>query len=170
MPIYEYQCEDCGQEFELLVRSDTKLECPTCQSTSLEKQLSVFATTAGQAQVPVSVKLQQLTTTCPGPEDTSWTPIDPILSVLVALLILRGAWTNLLRAWHVLMEGTPEGLDVAALRAELAAAVPGVLDVHHVHAWSLVPGRTVMTLHASIAELADHDRVLRGLQRLPASW
>lgn len=44
MPIYEYQCEDCGQEFELLVRSDTKLECPTCQSTSLEKQLSVFAT------------------------------------------------------------------------------------------------------------------------------
>lgn len=96
---------------------------------------------------------------------TNWTPIDPILSVLVALLILRGAWTNLLRAWHVLMEGTPEGLDVAALRAELAAAVPGVLDVHHVHAWSLVPGRTVMTLHASIAELADHDRVLRGLQQ-----
>ena len=43
MPIYEYACEECGTEFELLVRADTKLECPTCQSTQLEKQLSVFA-------------------------------------------------------------------------------------------------------------------------------
>ncbi len=44
MPIYEYQCEDCGSEFELLVRSETALVCPTCDSTHLEKQLSVFAT------------------------------------------------------------------------------------------------------------------------------
>ncbi|HNT37636.1 MAG TPA: zinc ribbon domain-containing protein [Rubrivivax sp.] len=44
MPIYEYQCEECGSEFELLVRSDTRLACPTCDSTQLEKQLSVFAT------------------------------------------------------------------------------------------------------------------------------
>jgi putative FmdB family regulatory protein len=46
MPIYEYACQDCGSEFELLVRSDTVAECPTCQSTQLEKQLSVFATAA----------------------------------------------------------------------------------------------------------------------------
>lgn len=95
---------------------------------------------------------------------TGWTPVDPLLSVAVALLILRGAWTNLRRAWHVLMEGTPEDLDVPTLRERLAAAVPGVLDVHHVHAWSLVPGRTLVTLHASIAEQADHDAVLHGLQ------
>jgi putative FmdB family regulatory protein len=44
MPIYEYQCQDCGAEFELLVRSDTRLACPTCESTQLEKQLSVFST------------------------------------------------------------------------------------------------------------------------------
>lgn len=96
---------------------------------------------------------------------TGWTPIDPILSVLVALLILRGAWSNLRRAWHVLMEGTPEDLDVPGLRTALAAAVPGVLDIHHVHAWSLVPGRTLVTLHASIASVAEHDAVLHGLQR-----
>ena len=96
---------------------------------------------------------------------TGWTPIDPILSVLVALLILRGAWSNLRRAWHVLMEGTPEDLDIPALRTALAAAVPGVRDVHHVHAWSLVPGRTIVTLHASIVSIADHDAVLHGLQR-----
>lgn len=44
MPIYEYACRDCGREFELLVRSDTRLECPQCHSVQLEKQLSVFAT------------------------------------------------------------------------------------------------------------------------------
>ena len=52
MPIFEYQCEDCGAEFELLVRSDTQLVCPICESTHLEKQLSVFATekSAGAAE------------------------------------------------------------------------------------------------------------------------
>lgn len=44
MPIFEYLCQECGQEFELLVRSDTVLQCPTCDSDQLEKQLSVFAT------------------------------------------------------------------------------------------------------------------------------
>lgn len=96
---------------------------------------------------------------------TGWTPIDPLLSVLVALLIVRAAWGTLRRAWHVLMEGTPEDLDVPELRRALAEAVPGVSDIHHVHAWSLVPGRTLMTLHAGISEEADHDEVLHGLQR-----
>ncbi len=44
MPIYEYACQDCGREFEMLVRSDTQPACPKCHSTQLEKQLSVFAT------------------------------------------------------------------------------------------------------------------------------
>lgn len=44
MPIYEYACQDCGREFETLVRADTVPECPACHSTQLEKKLSVFAT------------------------------------------------------------------------------------------------------------------------------
>ncbi|MFO1328030.1 MAG: zinc ribbon domain-containing protein [Rubrivivax sp.] len=53
MPIFEYACEECGHEFELLVRSDTVLECPICQSTQLEKQLSVFATAETSAAAPM---------------------------------------------------------------------------------------------------------------------
>jgi cobalt-zinc-cadmium efflux system protein len=96
---------------------------------------------------------------------TGWTPIDPILSMLVALLVVRSAWDLVRRSWHVLMEGTPEGLDVAALRDELAAVVPGVVDVHHIHVWSLTPERSLATLHANIAEDANHDTVLHRLQR-----
>ncbi|MBK9675844.1 MAG: zinc ribbon domain-containing protein [Betaproteobacteria bacterium] len=44
MPIYEYACTKCGQEFETLVRSDTVPDCPNCHSTELEKKLSVFST------------------------------------------------------------------------------------------------------------------------------
>lgn len=46
MPIYEYACHDCGNAFELLVRSDTVPACPACHSQQLDKQLSVFATSA----------------------------------------------------------------------------------------------------------------------------
>lgn len=46
MPIYEYACQQCGREFEALVRSDTVPACPQCHSTELAKKLSVFATAA----------------------------------------------------------------------------------------------------------------------------
>lgn len=44
MPIHEYRCEPCGARFEILVRHDNPPVCPTCGSTTLERQLSVFAT------------------------------------------------------------------------------------------------------------------------------
>lgn len=49
MPIYEYACSDCGHQFEVLVRASTVPTCPNCHSTTLDKQLSVFATTASTA-------------------------------------------------------------------------------------------------------------------------
>ena len=50
MPIYEYACKACGHNFETLVRSDTVPQCPECHSTELNKQLSVFATTAASSE------------------------------------------------------------------------------------------------------------------------
>ena len=46
MPIYEYRCSSCGNEFERLVRASDTLECPSCQGHELDKKLSVFATAA----------------------------------------------------------------------------------------------------------------------------
>ncbi len=51
MPLFEYRCVDCERDFELLVREQTVLACPTCQSTRLEKQLSVFAVSAPGASM-----------------------------------------------------------------------------------------------------------------------
>lgn len=99
---------------------------------------------------------------------TGWTPVDPILSVLVALLIVRSAWSLISKSWHVLMEGTPPNQDLELLRTELVRSVEGVRDVHHVHLWSLTPERPLITLHANIAQDADHDTVLRRLEKVLA--
>ncbi len=91
---------------------------------------------------------------------TGWTPIDPILSLLVAVLILRSAVSLLRQSGHVLMEGRPEHLDVADVVRTITEAVPEVSAVHHVHIWSLSPDRPMMTFHARVDRSADHDHVL----------
>jgi len=95
---------------------------------------------------------------------TGWTPIDPILSILMTALILRGAWDVTSRAAHVLMEGAPDGFDVPALRADLMATVPGVTDVHHVHAWMLTTERPLVTLHVCLASSADASVALAAIK------
>lgn len=91
---------------------------------------------------------------------TGWTPIDPILSLLVAALVLKSAVSLLRRSGHVLMEGHPENLDAEEVARTIAETVPEVSDVHHMHIWSLTPGRPIMTLHARVDALAVHDRAL----------
>ncbi len=91
---------------------------------------------------------------------------DPALSILVALLILRSGWQLMREAGHVLLQGTPPALDLDGLVRDLKH-VPGVLDVHHLHVWSLTGEAPVITLHATIEAAADHPAVLKGiLERL----
>lgn len=94
---------------------------------------------------------------------TGWSPIDPILSVLVALLILRSAWKIVAESGHILLEGTPQGIDPGQVGSAVRG-VDGVTDVHHVHAWSLTSERPLVTLHAVLAESADHTTALRGIR------
>jgi cobalt-zinc-cadmium efflux system protein len=95
---------------------------------------------------------------------TGWTPIDPLLSALVAILILRSAWSLVRETAHILLEGAPVDLDVRALREDLIATVPGVEDVHHVHAWSLTQDKPMITLHARIADVNDGDRIASAIK------
>lgn len=96
---------------------------------------------------------------------TGWMPIDPLLSIFVSLLIVRGAWRLVASSWHVLMEGAPEGFDLDDMSDKLKAAAPGVTDIHHVHIWGLTPDKPIITLHARIAEGANHNETLLRLHR-----
>lgn len=95
---------------------------------------------------------------------TGWMPIDPLLSLLVAALILRSAWKLTRESAHILLEGAPEGLNITQIKRELVDTLPGVRDIHHVHAWSLTPGRHLMSLHATLEEGADQHRALADIK------
>ena len=90
---------------------------------------------------------------------TGWTPADPILSVLVALIILRSAWSLTAQSAHILLEGAPEGVDLNHVIRDLTDHVDGVADIHHAHLWSLDGRRSMMTLHARIRETATGPAV-----------
>jgi len=91
---------------------------------------------------------------------TGWTPIDPISSVLVSLLILRGAWAIVAQSSHILLQGAPDGIDAARIGAALGG-IEGVLDIHHVHAWSLTNEQPIVTLHAVLEKTANHEKILQ---------
>ena len=96
---------------------------------------------------------------------TGWMPIDALLSIVVAFIILRSAWRVVADAGHILLEGSPPDVDTRALSEKLCAALPFVQDVHHVHAWSISQERPMVTLHASVAIGTDSAVAVREIKR-----
>ena len=95
---------------------------------------------------------------------TGWMPIDPILSVLVSLLILRSAWTLFRNSLHILMEGTPGNVVIEDLSKALVAKVPGLASVRHVHVWSITSGKPVATLEIVLAAGANPPLVTQAVK------
>ena len=75
---------------------------------------------------------------------TGWTPADPLISVLVAVIILRSAWHVVRDSAHILLEAAPAEFSVAEVRDDLQATLADVEDVHHVHAWSITQERPMV--------------------------
>lgn len=96
---------------------------------------------------------------------TGWTPIDPILSVAVALLIVRSTWQLLKQSTGVLMEGVPVHLDFDAIGRSLAA-LPGVADVHDLHIWNMSSEDVALSAHLSIARGDDWLPLLAQARRM----
>ena len=97
---------------------------------------------------------------------TGWLAADAWLSLVVTALIAVGAWRLLRHSAHVLQEGTPEGFDAEHLAHRLTAVVPALANVHHVHAWSLTPRETLLTMHARLAPGADAGAVLVAIKQV----
>lgn len=90
---------------------------------------------------------------------TGWTPIDPLLSLFVAVLISVSAIRLLLEAVHVLMEGVPLHIKLDTVGQDLAA-LPGVVHVHDLHVWTLSSGTLALSAHLEIQNLADWPALL----------
>ncbi|KOU26806.1 cation transporter [Streptomyces sp. WM6372] len=98
---------------------------------------------------------------------TGWEAADPIASLVIGLLIVPRALGLLREAAHVLLEATPQDMDLADVRRHLLEE-PGVLAVHDLHAWTVTSGMPVLTAHVVVAAETlrgeDHGKLLARLQ------
>lgn len=94
-----------------------------------------------------------------------WTWADPVVAVAIAALILVSAWRLVRESLDVLMEGTPAHVEVDDLLAAIRA-VPGVVDVHDLHVWTLTSGYHALSAHVDVNPDADGHAVLHMLADL----
>ncbi len=78
--------------------------------------------------------------------------IDPLLSILIAAMILWSSWGIVRETLHILLEGTPRSLDLNEVRSAMRA-VPGVLNVHDLHVWSLTSQSHALACHVQVTEM-----------------
>jgi cobalt-zinc-cadmium efflux system protein len=97
---------------------------------------------------------------------TGWVPIDPILSIAIAVLIAYGAWRIVRETVNLLMEGTPREIDVAAVSNEIGQT-PLISSMHDLHVWALSSEETALSVHVVVDDttLVDAEHVVRDLEQ-----
>ena len=90
--------------------------------------------------------------------------IDPLLSLLIAAMILLSSWSIVRETLHILLEGTPRSVNINEIRAAMHG-VEGVLNVHDLHVWSLTAQSHALSCHVQVVEmqLAETEAVLERL-------
>ncbi|MBD8070671.1 cation diffusion facilitator family transporter [Bacillus sp. PS06] len=89
-----------------------------------------------------------------------WYIADPIISVVVAVLILKSAWGVIKHSVHILMEGTPITIDQGEVKLALEE-IEGVIDVHDLHVWTITSGLDTLTCHILIEDDKDGQQILQ---------
>ncbi|MBN8252772.1 cation diffusion facilitator family transporter [Priestia flexa] len=90
----------------------------------------------------------------------NWYIADPIISVVVALLILKSAWGVLTHSFHILMEGSPAHVDINEIK-ELLKEIDGVKGVHDIHVWTITSGLHSFSCHLQVSDDQDCQAILQ---------
>ena len=94
---------------------------------------------------------------------TGWMQVDPIISVVVSVVILRSAWRLVKESGMILLDRVPLHVLPAEVERRLLT-VDGVTRVHDLHVWTVTSGLVAMSAHAVVPDLAHHPDVLRQLE------
>ncbi|MFF2129721.1 cation diffusion facilitator family transporter [Streptomyces olivochromogenes] len=98
---------------------------------------------------------------------TGWQAADPIASILISIMIVPRTWKLLHETLDVLLEAAPKNVDMAEVRAHILA-LPGVEDVHDLHAWTITSGMPVLSAHvvvsSEVLNAIGHEKMLHELQ------
>ncbi|MEV5595616.1 cation diffusion facilitator family transporter [Streptomyces sp. NPDC052496] len=98
---------------------------------------------------------------------TGWPAADPVASVVIGLMIVPRTWKLFRESLDVLLETAPKNVDMTEVRAHLLA-LPGVEDVHDLHAWTITSGMPVLSAHVVVApdvlDATGHEKMLHTLR------
>lgn len=100
---------------------------------------------------------------------TGWVRVDPILSLIVAVLIGVSAFRLIKETGWVLLEAAPDNIDSNKLAEGLRVAAPEIKDVHHVRIWQITPDQPRITLHACIDDPAETAAIVKKVKTFLAS-
>jgi cobalt-zinc-cadmium efflux system protein len=96
---------------------------------------------------------------------TSWRYADPVAGIAIAVLILASSWSVLRDSVHILLEGAPRGMDTRGLGARMTA-VPGVVEVHDLHVWTITSGFPALAAHVLVERGDDCHARRRELEEI----
>lgn len=85
---------------------------------------------------------------------TGWYWVDPLVSVLIGVIILLGAWRVLRESTHILNEGMPRGITAEEVASAIQTATSGVSNVHDLHVWTIRPGFVALSAHVVLDDQA----------------
>ena len=85
---------------------------------------------------------------------------DPIISIIVALIILKNAWGVVTHSIHILMEGTPITVDREKVEQKLKQ-IPGVINVHDLHIWTITSGLDSLSCHLLVDKDKNQQQILK---------
>ena len=97
---------------------------------------------------------------------TGWLPIDPLISIAIAVLIAYGAWRIVRETVNLLMEGTPREINLAAVAGEITGTQL-ISSMHDLHVWALSSEETALSVHVVVDDcpLGEAEHVVRDLER-----
>jgi cobalt-zinc-cadmium efflux system protein len=129
----------------------TMLRRGAAESVNVEgAYLEVFADLLGSIGVLIAATIQLL---------TGWPYADPIFAAIIGVFVLPRAFRLGRRALRILLQSAPDHIDVAEMESRLAS-LPGVVDVHDLHVWTLTSDMDVVTAHLMVQDEADAHSVL----------
>lgn len=94
---------------------------------------------------------------------TGWAMIDPIVGLVVAVLIAVSSYSMLSDSLRLVLDGVPKDVDPARV-GDIIAAVPGVVEYHHLHIWPLSTTSTAMTVHVVVSDVNMIDSVINHIR------
>ena len=93
-----------------------------------------------------------------------WTWLDPVVSLLIAAVIVIGTWRLFKQSLHLLFDGVPDGVDLQAVQ-RLLESLPGVTRVHDLHVWAMGTSQVALTAHLVMPQGPADDDFLRDATR-----